>query len=126
LSDVLAGGKTGATRDDALEALTARHAPPVPFLDPIDVSNAVVHLASEDGRYVSGTARVIDAGELNRPKAPNQLIPLNTLSTNGSHNTRSRRRIRDYRSAGPSSVRYIAATWAYPAEEYFRLSQLLR
>jgi hypothetical protein len=33
---------------------------------------------------------------------------------------------RDYCSAGPSSVRYIAATWAYPAEEYFRLSQLLR
>jgi hypothetical protein len=39
---------------------------------------------------------------------------------------RSRRRIRDYCSAGPSSVRYITATWAYPAEEYFRLSQLLR
>jgi hypothetical protein len=40
--------------------------------------------------------------------------------------TRSRRRIRGYGSAGPSSVRYIAATWAYPVEEYFRLSQLLR
>jgi hypothetical protein len=32
----------------------------------------------------------------------------------------------DYCWAGPSSVRYIAAAWAYPAEEYFRLSQLLR
>ena len=35
-------------------------------------------------------------------------------------------RSRSYCSAGLSSVRYIAVTWAYPDEEYFRLSQLLR
>ena len=85
------GGKTGATRDDALEALNAMHALPVPFLDRIDVSNAVVYLAGEDGCYVSGTARVTAAGELDPSKAPNQPIPLNTLSTNGSHNAQSRR-----------------------------------
>jgi NAD(P)-dependent dehydrogenase (short-subunit alcohol dehydrogenase family) len=42
----------------------------VHFLDPIDVSNAVVYLASGDGRFVTGTAHVIDAGALNPFKAP--------------------------------------------------------
>jgi SDR family mycofactocin-dependent oxidoreductase len=67
---LFAGGKDGATQTDALPALTAMHALPVPFLDPIDVSNAVVYLASDDGRYVTGTAHVIDAGAMNPFKAP--------------------------------------------------------
>jgi SDR family mycofactocin-dependent oxidoreductase len=67
---LFAGGKDGATQADALPALTAMHALPVPFLDPIDVSNAVVYLASDDGRYVTGTAHVIDAGAMNPFKAP--------------------------------------------------------
>jgi NAD(P)-dependent dehydrogenase (short-subunit alcohol dehydrogenase family) len=67
---LFAGGKAGATQADALDALTAMHALPVPFLDPIDVSNAVVYLASDDGRFVTGTAHVIDAGALNPFKAP--------------------------------------------------------
>ena len=67
---LFAGGKEGATQDDALEALTAMHALPVPFLDPSDVSNAVVYLASDDGRYVTGTAHIVDAGALNPFKAP--------------------------------------------------------
>ena len=61
-NSLFAGGKEDATQEDALEALTAMHALPVPFLDPIDVSNAVVYLASEEGRYITGTAHVIDAG----------------------------------------------------------------
>jgi SDR family mycofactocin-dependent oxidoreductase len=67
---LFAGGKDGATQEDALPALTAMHALPVPFLDPIDVSNAVVYLASEDGRYITGAAHVIDAGGMNPFKAP--------------------------------------------------------
>jgi NAD(P)-dependent dehydrogenase (short-subunit alcohol dehydrogenase family) len=43
---------------------------PVPFLEPVDVSNAVVYLASDDGRYITGTAHVVDAGALNPFKAP--------------------------------------------------------
>jgi hypothetical protein len=46
------------------------HALPIPFLEPVDVSNAVVYLASDDGRYITGTAHVIDAGALNPFKAP--------------------------------------------------------
>lgn len=67
---LFAGGRDGATQEDALPALTAMHALAVPFLDPIDVSNAVVYLASEDGRYITGTAHVIDAGGMNPFKAP--------------------------------------------------------
>ncbi|WP_458319603.1 mycofactocin-coupled SDR family oxidoreductase [Mycolicibacterium brisbanense] len=67
---LFAGGKEGATQEDALPALTAMHALPVPFLEPIDVSNAVVYLASDDGRYITGTAHVVDAGALNPFKAP--------------------------------------------------------
>ncbi|GAS89710.1 mycofactocin-coupled SDR family oxidoreductase [Mycolicibacterium brisbanense] len=66
---LFAGGKEGATQEDALPALTAMHALPVPFLEPIDVSNAVAYLASDDGRYITGTAHVIDAGALNPFKA---------------------------------------------------------
>lgn len=64
------GGNEGATQQDAIGAMTAMHALPVPFLEPIDVSNAVVYLASEDGRYITGTAHVLDAGALNPFKAP--------------------------------------------------------
>ena len=71
---LFAGGKDGATQEDALPALTAMHALPVPFLDPIDVSNAVVYLAGEDGRYITGTAHTIDAGALNPFKAPHLLM----------------------------------------------------
>lgn len=67
---LFAGGREGATQHDALDALTAMHALPVPFLDPIDVSHAIAYLASEEGRYITGTAHVIDAGAMNPFKAP--------------------------------------------------------
>jgi len=84
---LFAGGKEGATQDDALAALTAMHALPVPFLEPTDVSNAVLYLASDDGRYITGTAQIIDAGALNPFKAPHLTVatdvpqsPIETVS----------------------------------------------
>jgi hypothetical protein len=84
---LFAGGKEGATQDDALAALTAMHALPVPFLEPTDVSNAVLYLASDDGRYITGTAQIIDAGALNPFKAPHLTVatdvpqsPIGTMS----------------------------------------------
>ncbi|WP_431921584.1 SDR family oxidoreductase [Nonomuraea jabiensis] len=38
---------------------------PVEAVDPIDVSNAVLHLASDDSRYVTGIALPVDAGVTN-------------------------------------------------------------
>ncbi len=72
---LFAGGKEDATQQDALEALTAMHALPIPFLEPIDVSNAVVYLAGDEGRYITGTTHVIDAGALSPFKASHIIDP---------------------------------------------------
>jgi SDR family mycofactocin-dependent oxidoreductase len=40
------------------------HAIPVAWIEPDDVTNALLYLASDDGRYVTGTAMVVDAGRL--------------------------------------------------------------
>ncbi len=69
---LFAGGVEGATQEQALPALTAMHALAIPFLDPVDVSNAVVYLAGEDGRYITGTTLVLDAGAMNPFKAPHR------------------------------------------------------
>jgi SDR family mycofactocin-dependent oxidoreductase len=41
----------------------SQNALPVPILEPIDISRAILYLVSEDGRYVTGTTHVIDAGQ---------------------------------------------------------------
>jgi SDR family mycofactocin-dependent oxidoreductase len=50
------------TAEDAAEVLQARNLLPVPWVEPIDVANAVVFLASDEGRYITGTQLVVDAG----------------------------------------------------------------
>jgi SDR family mycofactocin-dependent oxidoreductase len=50
--------------EDAAEVLQARHLLPVPWVEPVDVSNAVVFLASDEARYITGTQIVVDAGLL--------------------------------------------------------------
>lgn len=47
---------------DAAEVLRARNLLPVPWVEPVDVANAVVFLASEQARYITGTQLVVDAG----------------------------------------------------------------
>jgi NAD(P)-dependent dehydrogenase (short-subunit alcohol dehydrogenase family) len=57
-----------------LEGMTAREIAersagnllPVPWIEPRDVAQAVLYLAGEGGRYVTGTTLVIDAGLLTR------------------------------------------------------------
>ena len=39
---------------------------PVPWIEPEDVANAVLYLASDRARYVTGAPFVIDAGLLSR------------------------------------------------------------
>jgi SDR family mycofactocin-dependent oxidoreductase len=50
------------TQADAAEVLMARNLLPVPWLEPVDVANAVVFLASDAARYITGTQLVVDAG----------------------------------------------------------------
>lgn len=50
------------TAADAAEVLKARNLLPVPWVEPVDVANAVVFLASDQARYITGTQVVVDAG----------------------------------------------------------------
>jgi (+)-trans-carveol dehydrogenase len=50
------------TLDDAIETLTSINAIPVPWVEPIDVANAVLFLASDEARYVTGVSLPIDLG----------------------------------------------------------------
>ncbi|WP_319433763.1 mycofactocin-coupled SDR family oxidoreductase [Mycobacterium sp. RTGN5] len=50
------------TEADAAEVLTARNLLPVPWVEPVDVANAVVFLASDHARYITGSQLVVDAG----------------------------------------------------------------
>lgn len=49
-------------RADFEEAATQLNSLPVAAMDPVDISNAILYLVSEDGRYVTGTTHVVDAG----------------------------------------------------------------
>ncbi|WP_029429835.1 mycofactocin-coupled SDR family oxidoreductase [Blastococcus sp. URHD0036] len=51
-----------ATRADFEEAALTLNALPVPAMEAVDISNAVLYLVSDDGRYVTGTTHVVDAG----------------------------------------------------------------
>ncbi|BDB41843.1 MULTISPECIES: mycofactocin-coupled SDR family oxidoreductase [Mycobacterium] len=50
------------TEADAAEVLKARNLLPVPWVQPVDIANAAIFLASEQGRYITGTKLVVDAG----------------------------------------------------------------
>jgi SDR family mycofactocin-dependent oxidoreductase len=50
------------TREQAAEAFATTNALPVPWVEPIDISNAVLWLASDEARYVTGVMLPVDAG----------------------------------------------------------------
>ena len=50
------------TRADFEEAALTLNALPVPAIEAVDISNAVLHLVSDEARYVTGTTHVVDAG----------------------------------------------------------------
>ncbi len=50
------------TEADAAAVLSARNLLPVPWVDPVDVSNAVLFLASAESRFMTGCQLVVDAG----------------------------------------------------------------
>jgi SDR family mycofactocin-dependent oxidoreductase len=50
------------TRQDAELAFPAMQAMPIPYIEPVDVSNAVVFLASDEARYITGMQLRVDAG----------------------------------------------------------------
>lgn len=50
------------TQDQAAPVFATTNALPVPWVEPIDISNAVLFLASDEARYVTGTELKVDAG----------------------------------------------------------------
>jgi len=50
------------TREDAEKAFPSMQAMTIPYVEPVDVSNAVLFLASDEARYVTGIQMRIDAG----------------------------------------------------------------
>jgi SDR family mycofactocin-dependent oxidoreductase len=52
------------TREDAEIAFPAMQAMPIPYIQPIDVSNAVVFLACDESRYITGMQLRVDAGSV--------------------------------------------------------------
>jgi (+)-trans-carveol dehydrogenase len=52
------------TKDDFAMASQFIHVLPTPWVEPEDISNAVLFLSSDEGRYITGVALPIDAGAL--------------------------------------------------------------
>ena len=50
--------------DDFAPISQMMHTLPMPWVDPIDISNAVLFLASDESRYVTGVSLPVDAGSL--------------------------------------------------------------
>ncbi|HUZ11175.1 MAG TPA: mycofactocin-coupled SDR family oxidoreductase [Acidimicrobiales bacterium] len=52
------------TREDAEQAFVVFQAMPIPYIEPIDISNQVLFFASDESRYVTGLNVRVDAGSL--------------------------------------------------------------
>ncbi|HEU4362613.1 MAG TPA: mycofactocin-coupled SDR family oxidoreductase [Mycobacterium sp.] len=61
--DLTAQGKK-ATREDAEPLFTIFQAMPIPYIEPEDMANLGVFLASDDARYITGQQIRVDAGSL--------------------------------------------------------------
>jgi (+)-trans-carveol dehydrogenase len=63
-------GVDGATPDQAAETLMGLNALRVSWLEAADITPAIIYLASDESRYVTGTTTVVDAGSLLPFKIP--------------------------------------------------------
>lgn len=68
----LFAGTEGADRRTAEPSFVALNALKTPWLDRVDISNAVLWLASDEARYVTGNTQLIDAGSRIPFKIPHE------------------------------------------------------
>jgi SDR family mycofactocin-dependent oxidoreductase len=54
--------KENPTREDFAPVSENMHLLPVPWVEPVDISNAVLFLASDEARYITGVMLPVDAG----------------------------------------------------------------
>jgi len=52
------------TKEEFARRAQTHNVLPIPWVDPIDISNAVVFLASDEARYITGVTLPVDAGNL--------------------------------------------------------------
>ncbi|MGW4338432.1 mycofactocin-coupled SDR family oxidoreductase [Rhodococcus koreensis] len=52
------------SREDSLESFASTQIMPIPYVEPSDISNAVLFLASDESRYITGTQLSVDGGAL--------------------------------------------------------------
>ena len=52
------------TRAEVAPVFQTLSALPIPWMEPVDISNAVLFLASDEARYITGVALPVDAGNL--------------------------------------------------------------
>lgn len=79
MMDLFNGGP-GGTLETMEPVMQATHLLPIPSMDPQVVADAAVFLASDAGRYITGTALPLDAGTLAVPAG----IPSQTAAELGS------------------------------------------
>jgi SDR family mycofactocin-dependent oxidoreductase len=59
------------TREDVEPAFTTFQAMPIPYVEPVDISNLMLFLASDESRYITGQQIRVDAGSLLKfPQGP--------------------------------------------------------
>ena len=59
---MFAPGDPEPTQDKAMAGFMSLNTLPVPWIDPVDISNAVLYLSSDEGRCVTGVTLPVDAG----------------------------------------------------------------
>jgi len=60
-------GRPGGTKEDAIPIFQSLNLLPVGLLEPQDISNAALFLASDDARYITGVELSVDAGTVIQP-----------------------------------------------------------
>jgi (+)-trans-carveol dehydrogenase len=55
-------GKQGSTKEEFAEASRRVIALPIPWVEAVDISNALLFLASDEGRYITGVPLPVDGG----------------------------------------------------------------
>ena len=66
-------GTPNATEEQAMPALKGLNALPIPWVEAVDISNAVLFLASDEARYITGTTMLVDAGGTMPYKLPHEV-----------------------------------------------------
>jgi (+)-trans-carveol dehydrogenase len=59
---LFAPDKEHPTKEDFIPVSQAMNALPIPWVDPVDISNALLFLSSDEARYITGVALPVDAG----------------------------------------------------------------